>query len=572
MVLPFVLGFGLFSPETLRSNLFAVGYGIMAVSLLLLVASLLRLLLLSRAAIRPRLGKITVLLLSVSVAWWFIIAGDEPGYKVLMDEPALQATALHLQETRQVGTTALAFYNGEDLRTQVRFLDKRPYAYAFVLYVLHDLLGYHESNAFILNRLALALFLLCTYGLAHRLAGSRGGLIVLALLCTLPLLSQTANSAGMEMFNLAALSLTALLAGLWLERPSAPRLDALCFAAVLLAQSRYESAAYVVAVGIVIVLAWARAGRITLSWGLLLTPWLLVPCAWLQRFVAAQPVLWELQEGHTSRFDPAYVAQNLRGAWNYLTNLSPELPNSPLIFLVGTLAILALGVRLLREPARMLAALRRDAQPLGPRASALLGWGCFGLVVGLNLFLLQFYYWARLDDYLACRFSLPLMWWLVLAVAGALSLRGLRFRSIPLVVLAAVGATLATHTLPARAERLYTVRNLAAQEIEWERNLAAALPVPSSRLLVLSNKSALPWILQGVPALELPLTASQWTELHANAATGAVPFLLISQRLTRPAAEVDWVVNESDRPPPGWVAITSIVAVATWPVPITVKL
>ncbi|WP_221032413.1 glycosyltransferase family 39 protein [Actomonas aquatica] len=558
-LIPLVIGFGLFTPDALRAKLFDFGYGIMTVSVLLLAVALIRLLVRARASIRSRLVGLLTTLLAVGAVWLWVISGDEPGYKVLMDEPALQATALHLQETRQVGTTALAFYHGNDLRTQVRFLDKRPYAYAFVLSVLHDVVGYAESNAFVLNRLALALFLLCTYLLAVRAAGLMAGLVALALLCTLPLLSQTANSAGMEMFNLALLSLTALLAGRWLERPSSARLDALCFATVLLAQSRYESAAYVVAVGLVILLAWIRARRPILSWGLLLTPWLLIPSAWLHRFVAAQPVLWELQEGQTSRFDPAFFSSNLRGAWNYLSNLSPDLPNSPAIFGVGVLAVLVLAVWWFRPAGRSTfwQALR-SGQPLAPRASfavVLLG---FGLIVGLNLLLLQFYYWARLDDYLACRFSLPFMWWLVLAAVGALALHGRRSgrggRVVPLAIamLAVVGPTLGLHTLPARAERVYTVSNLVTQEIDWERNAAAALAVPRHQLLVLSNKSALPWILQGVPALEQPLSPQQWAELHTNVSAGAVPFLLLSQRLTRASADATWTVNDGDRPPAGW--------------------
>jgi len=138
----------------------------------------------------------------------------------------------------------------------------------------------------------------------------------------MPLLGQQASGAGMELHNLTMLAGVMVIAILYLRAPSPDRLSLLVLGAVLLAQSRYESAVFVVPVAAVIVAGWLRAQRVFFTWPTICVPLLLVPCLWHHRVLSASPSLWQLQEGQTSRFSVDYLPGNLEGAWNFFFNFS----------------------------------------------------------------------------------------------------------------------------------------------------------------------------------------------------------------------------------------------------------
>jgi hypothetical protein len=413
----------------------------------------------------------------------------EPYYsKILNDEFVLQSTAFNMHFFREVATMVRGYdIQGVFLSTD-NYLDKRPYFYPFLISLLHDLTGYRILNAFLVNTLLLPVALTLSFVFGRLLAGWRGGMLAVLLLGTLPLLGQNATGSGMELLNVVMILAALLLATGYLRNPDETQLAAFVLAIVLLAQSRYESALYALAAGVIVVIGWIRAGRVCLPWQGLMVPLLLVPCAWQNKVLSNSPVLWELKENTTSRFSAAYLMDNLRGAWSFLFTASPERANSCLLSAVGLFGLgwaVWLGAR----------RLRRGWLAGRPEYLAL---ACFAVVIAANTTLIFFYYWANLDDPMASRFGLPLH--ILLAFAAVLLAGTLHRRTHAMTLLLVLVGTVGVASAVGHFGHHYYSR-LGIDEIEWERRYVNSLP-PADRL-VLSNRSSLPWLLQKTPSILL---------------------------------------------------------------------
>lgn len=480
----------------------------------------------------PGLPGLTILAASAFAIWC-----DPFRHKVLFDEYVLQGTALHLHATKEVGTVVRAYEIWGSWQPIDTFLDKRPYFFAFLVSLLHDFTGFRQANAFILNAALVPIALGLVYWLAQALAGRRPALVAVCLLGTLPLLGQQASGAGMELHNLAMLLLVAALAVLYLRAPSRDRLSLLVLGTVLLAQSRYESVVFVAPAALVIVVGWVRAGRVFLSWPAVVAPLLLVPYAWHSRVVSATPLLWQLREGETARFSPAYLPGNLEGAWKFFANTGPSLANSWYLSAVGAIAIgwaLAAAWRWARSPGR------------GPLSAEMLALVAFGAGIVANFVLLLFYYWSRLDELIASRFALPA--YVLLALLGALLLARLERWRPQAVGFAALGLAvwLLGWGLPAITRHAYTSSNLVMQEIEWEREQIRDRPGP---LLFITNKSQIPFVLWRVPALLINSARQRLDQIAYHFHEGTFREIIVAQGLRATSAEGDIGLDPADALP-----------------------
>ncbi len=425
---------------------------------------------------------------SLAAATAYVLWSDPFQHKVLFDEYVLQATAFHMHATKEIGTVIRAYDLFGTWLPIDTFLDKRPYFFSFLLSLVHDLTGYRLANIFFLNSALAAAFLGLAFWFARELTGRAGGMLAVLLLATLPLVGQNATGAGMEMHNLVMLLLTMCLALLYLRAPDADRLSLLCLSAVLLAQSRYESVVYVGPVAMVIVLGWWRAGRVLLPWAAVAAPLLLVPYAWHNRIVSDTPLLWQLHEGQKTRFSTGYLADNLRGAFDFFFNFGPALANSWWLSVLGTAGLVWALYRWMRR--------RQIPTPLPPAFAVT---AVFGVGVAANLALLMFYYWSRLDDVIASRFALPACLMLALLAVWLVCRLGTRWPAMRWA-LAGTVVFLLVSAFPAMAHRLYTNQNLVMQEVNWEHDVVLAR-MPTGPILFISNKSTIPWVLWKIPSI-----------------------------------------------------------------------
>ena len=474
-----------------------------------------------------------LILLATAFALW----SDPFKHKVLYDEYVLQGTALHMHATKEIGTVIRAYDIAGSWVPIDTFLDKRPYFFTFLVSLVHDLTGYRIANMFLVNVALTPLLFALVYWLGREVAGRGAALLAVGLLATMPLLGQNATGAGMELHNLAMLALTMALAVLWLRAPDEDRLSLLVLGAILLAQSRYESAIFVVPVAVVIVAGWINAGRLILPWPAMVAPLLLVPRVWHNRFLDASPLLWQLNEGQTSRFGLDYLPGNLTGAWTFFFNLRPALANSWFLSALGSAGLawfLWVACCWARRPGRA---------PLAPAALALVAFGAG--IVG-NLVLIMFYYWSRLDDTIASRFALPTC--LLLALSSAWFVHRLETGRVPAVRLAtlAFAGWLLVWGLPVLAQRLYTSQNLVMQEVEWEHDELRKRPGP---VLFVSNKSTIPFVLWRIPTINTSVARQRSAQIGYHLREGTFKEVIVAQALRPTSAKGEMGVDPDDLMP-----------------------
>lgn len=528
-------GFALVPPTLAEKLIVAGGYPYLLLVFVLFVALATRLAGTWRRVRKGVLGGDPRLLAVAAGCTLFAVASDEFGHKILFDEYVIQGTAWHLHAAKEVGAPVRAYDIAGTWTAIDTYLDKRPYFFAFLLSLWHDLSGYRVTNVFFLNTVLAAACIGLTGWVALALTRRRAAAaLAMVLLATIPLFGQNATGAGLETLNLTMIVAVAAAGILCLRAPHEPdRQSLLVIAAVLLAQSRYESVLFVVPVAAIVLIAWRRAGRVVLPWPVIVAPLLLVPYAWHSRVVDANPQLWELRAGESARFGWRNVSGNLEGAWEFFRSVSPEQPGSLAVVLLGFAGAASL-VGLILRGRRVVAS---------PEASAV-AW--IGLGVAGHFCVLLFYYWARFDEPVTARFALPSL--LMLSLLAAVAVRILSDRGWPVSRLAfGIWALwLVVIAGPVYAQRLYASRNLVLQEVEWELAEVRSRPGP---VLVLTSKATLPHLLHRVPALHLSLARLRGAEIAWHLERGTFREVLVSQVIRPTTAEGDAAVDPADHLP-----------------------
>jgi hypothetical protein len=530
-------GFKAFAPATLERLIIRGGYYFIFVLFATFVVF----------AVRVTAGRWCVVsqwIRRPGAAGWAILAGtvfavwsDAFAHKVLFDEYVLQGTAWHMHATKEIGAPIRAYELSGTWLAIDAFLDKRPYFFTFLVSLVHDVTGFRVANAFAVNVALAALTLGLTYWITRRLTGKTSpAILAVALLATLPLFGQNATGASMELHNLAMIAVVMACAILYLGAPNSDRLSLLVLGAALLAQCRYESVLFVVPVAIVVAMGWWRHGRVLLPWPAVLAPLLLVPYVWLNRFVDSKPLLWQLREGDTARFGWRYLTNNLEGAWKFFFNLGPAQANSIWLTLVGIAALawaLARGVRRMGR--------RVEATPELPVAYAVTA--VFAAIIALNLGVLMFYYWSRLDEHITARFALPFCF--LLAILAGWLVHSLEERGVPALRIAFGGLVcwLVIFGAPAFARRLYTSQNLVMREMEWEFDRVVSYRRP---FLLVTQKATLPFLLQRIPTINTAAARTRGAEIAWHMRQGTFHDVLVTQVVRPSSAQGDLQIDPDD--------------------------
>lgn len=453
--------------------------------------------------------------------------------KVLFDEFVLQSTAFNMHYFRDTATMVRGYDILGVFVSTDNFLDKRPNFYPFLVSLVHDFTGYRTANAYWLNAALLPLTLALAYYQGRRLAGQWGAWLALLLLGSLPLLGQNATGSGMELLNFFMILAVIALGGAYLRQPDHVRLSALVLGTLLLAQSRYESAVYVLPVAGLIGLGWWRRGTVIISWPTVLAPLLLVPCALQNKVLNNTRWMWELKANQETRFSVDYFSKNLEGAGDFLFSTTQRYANSVTLSWLGCAALAWLIGHSLRQ--------RAVWRNLAEDQLALI---LLGLGVIANTGLTFFYYWASLNDPMASRLSLPLHLVFAFAVVGAGGLLARRWAGVRTILIGL--ALLAVVTATSRfAQPLYS--HTGIDEIEWEKRFVLARP-PGDRL-ILTNKSTLPWLLLKIPSILVGRGQLMAERLQYNLAAGTFQEVLVTQTFRPTTAEGDHQLPLADQLP-----------------------
>lgn len=438
------------------------------------------------------------------------------GFKIVMDELMLLGTSMSMHLDRLVLTPL----RGNDIQGAFEILegvvDKRPLFFPFLLSAVHDLSGYRPENAFVLNAVLTFVLLALMWMLGRRLAGRIGGALGVVLLAGLPLLGQNATGGGFELLNLVMILATLLLGVRFAERRDGVSLAAFVFAAVLLAQVRYESVVFLAPVALVVIWVWARDGRAEIPWLVVAAPLLLVHIPLHQRIFDLRASAWELasRPGFTEPFSLSYVPDNLAHALAFFFGRASDQPNSPVLSALGCLAV----------PFALLGIARWRREAAGaPTASAVTA--VFGLGFLLQFVLLMCYFWGKFDDPVIRRLSLPAHLGLVLAILLVLPAITSAFGRRVVLGVAALGVLV--RGVPSMAAHAYSQEYTPGRETAWRREFMAAMPRPD--YLMIDNDATL-WATHRVSATPTSLAPKRRVDIAFHLRNRTFSDIFVFQR------------------------------------------
>jgi hypothetical protein len=415
----------------------------------------------------------------------FLQVHEPRGYKLLFDEFAIAGVARNMHFDREATVPSSAHYFNGRLFVADGIVDKRPFFFAFLLSLTHDLTGYRETNAFYLNAGLATILLLLIYGLGFRLGGIRIGCLGVLLFVGLPLLAQNATGSGVELLNLVMICALLLVAADYLQSPGRNGLDLLVMTVVLLSQARYESILYTLIVPVVVLYKWWRTGRIGLTLFSAVSPLFLLPPLLVNKVFLDQPAFFQTKPGEVV-FAWAHLPDNLAHAVYYLFTPGLNSTNSLLLSTAGVVALVFLGLLLGRNFVR-----GKNARCDDMVLTLIL------VVVLANTIIAQCYYWGHWDDPLATRFSLPLQLMMTVAVLRV-TREFLVQRLLPWQALFVAGAWIVLVAAPIDARRYVDMGNVTCREYAWFHDYLAKKS-PAETLSVMS--SPIGPILQNYPAI-----------------------------------------------------------------------
>ncbi|MFH1497937.1 MAG: glycosyltransferase family 39 protein [Verrucomicrobiota bacterium] len=455
-------------------------------------------------------------------------------FKVVNDEPVQLLTADSLYK-RQEAALALRGYDiGAGFDVTDGKVDKRPILYAWLTAQVHNFTGHRFENGFYLNRALGVITILWLLVAGRRMLGDVGGAL-LALLCLLPPLFGTlANAGGFEMLNFLLIVVLWHASILVLERPDDPaRLGWLAMTAALLIHCRYESVLFILPAALAVLLAWWRAGSITIPWVMMVAPLMAIPRLWQQK-VFEQGDTWQLNskpEAMGQPFGFQFFYDNVGHALNYFFSLEPVSMNAVLLSGAGLLAVGFWVLMIYKEQPNH----QSDASRLG----TYLTW------LGLSgyFLLMMLYFWGQFDDRATQRLAFPVHLWLGLPLVAVLALHRWGRRLVPVGIVVVV-VLLFSRTVPQLERDLFTATNSSTITQNWIVDYARTNPIENR--LVIDRFGGLAWLLFGNSAIpqENILNFPERIRYHWRHRTFSE--ILVLQRLRYHPQSEQWVAFPDD--------------------------
>lgn len=426
-----------------------------------------------------------VLILVVGGIWQ---AHETRGFKILADEMLLLGTSMDMHLEREATYPIRATDVQGPFQVLTGVLDKRPLFFPFVISIAHDLTGYRPTNSFYVNGVLSVVFLALVYLVATKIASNRwAGVLGVLLFAGLPLMAQQAAGGGFELLNLVMIAAVLWLACRYTENPDERSAEALCLGAVLLAQTRYESAIFIVPVAGLMIWGWGRARRVILPWSIWLTPILLMPYVLQNRRFIGNAGTWELA-GHGNAAQPFsldFLPNNLGHALAFFFDTSGFQPNSIYFAVLGLMALPLFGIWISRV-------LRAGKDSSGRDMAVAI----FGLGLMATGALLMVYFWGQIDDPVISRLGLPLHLLMMLAIV-VVAARMIRWPVIWKVLCGGAVASLLVQGLPVMAKRAYEKDYTPGVEMAWRQEFLKQYP--EHDYLFIDQDSGF-WITHLIPA------------------------------------------------------------------------
>ncbi len=408
---------------------------------------------------RTPANRIVIVIAVVAAA--FLYTREGGGFKITFDEHTISnvAKSLHLDRDAVLRESTLP---GVDRLSNI---DKRPVLFPFLVATAHDIFGFAVSNAFYINGILTAVFLILLYACCNRLYDERAGWISLALACSTPIISQNSSGAGLEMINLVGIFTCLLLAIRYTEKPeSLDRFSSLIICVTLFSHARYESPFLLVPVLIIIAVNWLHLRKMQISWSALAAPLFFTPIAWQHVYVNSQDTFKQLRNESDAFFSLGYMNDNLGHAANFFFVPDRFAATAPLVSVIGIASLVTL------------AALIATRGKNWAKSNRILITGyVFGFSLLAEFLLILGFSYGQLDNPIVTRLGMPFISLIILSSGITLSLLVGIKPQVRFVAYFLVAACF-LFAIPKYSNHLYTSNNMLLKRIDWVIDRHEKLP------------------------------------------------------------------------------------------------
>ena len=325
----------------------------------------------------------------------YLWVNDWHGFKVLFDEHLMGGVAMNMHFDQKAGFEDTVHMVNNTLVGYNMRVDKRPLFFQFLISLAHKFTGYRPENAIFLNTLLTAICLICLYATVTKLTNRSYGIISMLLLAGFPLLAENATGGGFDITNLLLINTLLLVSILFIEKPDATNLNITVAASLLLANTRYESAIYVIVPCLLLLWLWLREDKPKLTWFAVISPVFLILPLVINHIGFADGGTLHMTRGQLFSFH--HVGYNLKHACVFLFAPRVMGTNSLLLSGLGVIASISLFVVVITR--------FRQRNQLPPRFIPLIAIVCCILI---TVYIALLWGWGEWTDPLASRFSLPL--------------------------------------------------------------------------------------------------------------------------------------------------------------------
>ena len=326
---------------------------------------------------------------------------DHRANKVIQDELILQASALQMMQQNEYRTPQFSHNLENNFSVMVAIPDKRPPLFPFILSLVHRILGYSQSNGYLLNAALgfIALFFAGKCG--QSIIPPMGGILAILGMGSLPLLSQNVTSQHMEILYLALIAILMHTCIRIVRRKDPNDLALAYLLATGITLTRYEGVLFfAVPYSIHLYLAWKNQPIQRLSLVYLASPISLAFIFVLIGFVFENPGFWQLDTLQNSQpFGLVYLSKNTGALFDFMLTTGRDLPSS-LPLSVLCIASVPVGLTLLTKDWKNLLRSSENSDPLPVVLTAFL------ITMLMFLGLIFSYHWGYVNSHLTSRFLL----------------------------------------------------------------------------------------------------------------------------------------------------------------------
>ncbi|MCX6936977.1 MAG: glycosyltransferase family 39 protein [Verrucomicrobia bacterium] len=396
----------------------------------------------------------------------FSLSREPFNYKVTADEYVLgvEAMAIHYEGRSDIAVSGYEL--GGVYRMLGGVVNKRPPVFVSLLSLVHDITGYRPQNVFYLNALIVGVFYIFLFVTANRFYGLNAAYFACSLFAAFPLFYQNASGGGFELLNLLLVLMFIWSSSIYIDKPEKTTQRFLILVAIILANTRYESAVFAGAAGIIILLGWIKRRSVIYDVSLYLAP--LVMMTFLFRLSTFQDNFegnWQIRAG-MSPFSLEYFYDNLGHALNYFFAFSRGSTSFELIFILGLPCMIFMLYGKLKSMVRE-----------GISSCSVSVWVA-SVVVVFNFGVLLFYHWGQVDASEVSRLILPF------ALICVLSTCYLLFDQVKHILVSRIlwgllFICLFTISIPRAATANSSLSNYNVRRADWTIKVLNSLPPTS---------------------------------------------------------------------------------------------